>query len=79
MNEALGDHIFWDLRFALESVLFDKVPNLPLETQDMTEQTVSVTFMTFVFKQIWPFIIAVAIALRMTRVTADVTEWPVEP
>ncbi len=32
----------------------------------------------FILETFWPFVIAVALALRITRVTADVTDWPLE-
>lgn len=31
----------------------------------------------YVLSSLWPFVLAFAVSLRITRVTADVTEWPV--
>jgi hypothetical protein len=44
--------------------------------QHSADELLQETAMKYILANLWPFVLAFAIALRITRVTADVSEWP---
>ena len=62
------------MRLSLESIYYRNSGGAIPMTSNLT---FPIVIAKYFLSQTWPFILALAIALRMTRVTADVTEWPI--
>ena len=68
--------VLWLVSSNLQAIYYRQSPNNTSVSEDKTFATVSVKYF---LSQLWPFILALAIALKITRVTADVTGWQVRP
>jgi hypothetical protein len=72
----VGDSFFMAIRRPLEAIYYHSgaYPKIEQRTADdlLREST-----NRYVLSTLWPFVLAIAIALRITRVTADVSDWPV--
>jgi hypothetical protein len=62
------------LRLNLESIYYR---NAGGANSVASKPTLPTAITKLFYAQLWPFFLALAAALRMTRVTADVTEWPI--
>lgn len=76
-RQNLSNMIFWIVRFELESQYYKHVVTAQQQPIVKATPEPAIVLTDYFLKTLWPFVLAIAIAIRMTRVTADVTEWPV--
>jgi hypothetical protein len=75
--ESRGDFMFISFtKFMLQSLYYESIVKESANNPELGQDFTKLAFQ-FVIDNIWPFVFALALALRLTRVTADVTEWPV--
>jgi hypothetical protein len=74
VNEWLSSQVFREIKFDLESEYYTKSPT-PIKEAPLLSGIWAAMFPYFL-SNLWPFFLAFGLALRITRVTADVTEWP---
>ncbi len=75
-QKNLSSMIFWIVRLQLEAQYYKHVVTAQQQpiSKGISEPIVLLT--DYFLKTLWPFVLAIALAIRITRVTADVTEWP---
>jgi hypothetical protein len=74
--EMVTNNLYSNFKLALESLYYMNLPATSKDTDTFDRQLDTAIF-KYLLSIIWPFILGFAVALRMTRTTADVTEWPI--
>ena len=74
LSSFISDIILQNVGWLLDSVYYRYA--LDAKKELSVTSVISISF-NYLSRQVWPFILVLAIALRMTRVTADVTDWPI--
>jgi hypothetical protein len=74
-GQLLSDVLLQNLGFAMDSVYYH---NSSTSKSTASVATLIPATFKYLLTQLWPFVLVLAIALRMTRVTADVTDWPID-
>ncbi|MGJ0511244.1 hypothetical protein [Methylocystis sp.] len=73
---AMDNAIYFQLKYQLESLYYYS-PDYNATRQTIADdRKLKISAYRYIYSSIWPFILAFAISLRVTRVTADVSEWP---
>jgi hypothetical protein len=75
-SRSLASAVFLQARLALEGVYFAS----PIYKDDNSTTSgaaeLQAAMVKYAFSSVWPFVLALALSLRLTRVTADITNWP---
>jgi hypothetical protein len=71
-RHMLDPFVLWGVSRAMEAIDYRRHPH----NKELDSTMISVSF-KYLLSQLWPFVLALAIALRITRTTADVTDWPI--
>ena len=77
-GSSLGNTLYLIVRTDLESLYATTFHNNNENRAAIVENRVNSVVFRYLLNNLWPFVLAFAVSLRVTRVTADVTDWPIE-
>ncbi|MGD9658303.1 MAG: hypothetical protein AB7U61_11830 [Methylocystis sp.] len=75
-KEPIEDAVYFQIKYQLESLYYYSQEYGATKAAIAEDRKLQISAYRYMYSSIWPFILAFAISLRVTRVTADVSEWP---
>jgi hypothetical protein len=76
LNQNLGYIVYLQIKFPLEASYYYSDAYTKGHQGIASERSLQIAASRYFYSALWPFLLALAISLRITRVTADVSDWP---
>jgi hypothetical protein len=76
LRQTLDYSLYLQIKFPLEATYYYSDAYTKGHQSTANERSLQIAASRYFYSALWPFLLALAISLRITRVTADVSEWP---
>jgi hypothetical protein len=76
LKQIIGDILYWQIKLPLEASYYYTDAYKTAREGGAEEHYLQIAVSRYLYSALWPFLLALAISLRITRVTADVSDWP---